>query len=67
MSISYEWNVNTVDVYPTDEEQTNVIYNVHWRIKRYRYSGRCRGQSLHSKCLWNTKPRHLRPIRLYRL
>ena len=32
MSISYQWNVNTVDVYPTDEEQTNVIYNVHWRL-----------------------------------
>jgi hypothetical protein len=32
MSISYEWNVNTVDVYPTDEGQTNVIYNVHWRL-----------------------------------
>ena len=32
MAISYEWNVNTVDVYPTDEEQTNVIYNVHWRL-----------------------------------
>ena len=32
MSISYNWNVNTVDVYPTDEEQTNVIYNVHWKL-----------------------------------
>ncbi len=32
MAISYEWNVNTVDVYPTDEDHTNVIYNVHWRI-----------------------------------
>ena len=32
MAISYNWDVNTVDVYPTDEEQTNVIYNVHWRI-----------------------------------
>jgi hypothetical protein len=32
MSISYNWDVNTVDVYPTDEEQTNVIYNVHWRL-----------------------------------
>ena len=32
MSISYEWNVSTVDVYPTDEEQTNVIYNVHWKL-----------------------------------
>jgi hypothetical protein len=32
MAISYNWNVNTVDVYPTDEGQTNVIYNVHWRL-----------------------------------
>ena len=32
MAISHEWNVNTVDVYPTDEDHTNVIYNVHWRL-----------------------------------
>ena len=32
MSISYEWNVNTVDVYPTDGNYTDVIYNVHWRL-----------------------------------
>jgi hypothetical protein len=32
MAISYNWNVNTVDVYPTDEGQTDVIYNVHWRL-----------------------------------
>jgi hypothetical protein len=32
MSISYNWNVNTVDVYPSDEGQTDVIYNVHWRL-----------------------------------
>jgi hypothetical protein len=32
MAISYNWNVNTVDVYPSDEGQTNVIYNVHWRL-----------------------------------
>ena len=32
MSISYEWNVSTVDVYPTDEDHTNVIYLVHWRL-----------------------------------
>jgi len=32
MAISYEWNVNTVDVYPTDEGHTDVIYNVHWRL-----------------------------------
>jgi hypothetical protein len=32
MSISYNWNVSTVDVYPTEEGQTDVIYNVHWRL-----------------------------------
>ena len=32
MAISYNWNVNTVDVYPTDEGYANVIYTVHWRL-----------------------------------
>ena len=32
MSISYTWDVNTVDVYPTDEGHSDVIYNVHWRL-----------------------------------
>ena len=30
MSISYQWNVNTVDVYPSGGGESNVIYNVHW-------------------------------------
>ena len=32
MAISYNWNVNTVDVYPTDGDYTDVIYTVHWRL-----------------------------------
>jgi len=32
MAISYEWNVNTVDVYPSEGGHTDVIYNVHWRL-----------------------------------
>jgi len=32
MAISYTWNVNTVDVYPSEEGHSNVIYNVHWRL-----------------------------------
>jgi hypothetical protein len=32
MAITYEWNVNTVDVYPSEEGHSNVIYNVHWRL-----------------------------------
>ena len=32
MAISYTWNVNTVDTYPTHEEKDDVVYNVHWRL-----------------------------------
>jgi len=32
MAITYEWNVNTVDVYPSEGGESNVIYNVHWRL-----------------------------------
>ena len=32
MAISYTWDVNTVDVYPSEEGHSNVIYNVHWRL-----------------------------------
>ena len=32
MAISYNWDVNTVDVYPTLDSNADVIYNVHWRI-----------------------------------
>ena len=32
MAITYTWNVNTVDVYPSEEGHSNVIYNVHWRL-----------------------------------
>ena len=29
---TYNWNCKTVDVHPSEEGQTNVIYNVHWRV-----------------------------------
>ena len=29
-----EWDVKTVDVYPTKEDHSNVIYNVHWRVAK---------------------------------
>ena len=32
MAISYAWNVNTVDTYPTKDSKADVIYNVHWRL-----------------------------------
>ena len=32
MAINYEWNVSTVDTYPTHEEKNDVVYNVHWRL-----------------------------------
>jgi len=32
MSISYQWNVSTVNVYPSEGGQSSVIHNVHWRL-----------------------------------
>jgi len=33
MAISYEWDVKTVDTYPTKDSKSDVVYNVHWRLK----------------------------------
>ena len=33
MAISYEWNVSTVDTYPTKNSKSDVVHNVHWRLK----------------------------------
>jgi len=32
MAINYTWDCNTVDVYPSDDDHTDVIYVVHWRL-----------------------------------
>ena len=32
MAISYEWDVSTVDTYPTKDSKSDVVYNVHWRL-----------------------------------
>ena len=32
MAISYTWNVNTCDVYPTKSGKSNVVHTVHWRL-----------------------------------
>jgi len=32
MNITYDWNCKTVDAYPLVGENTNIIYNVHWRV-----------------------------------
>ena len=29
---TYTWDCTTVDVYPTHDELTDVVYNVHWRL-----------------------------------
>lgn len=29
---TFEWNCKTVDVYPTDGQYTDVVYNVHWIV-----------------------------------
>ena len=32
MSITYTWNVNTMDVAPTDNNLNNVVKVIHWRL-----------------------------------
>ena len=32
MANTYTWDCKTVDVYPTYEEHSDTVYNVHWRI-----------------------------------
>ena len=32
MAITYTWNVSTVDTYPSVGDNSDVIYNVHWRL-----------------------------------
>lgn len=33
MAINYAWDVSTVDTYPTKSGKSNVVHNVHWRLK----------------------------------
>lgn len=30
MANTYAWTINKLDVYPTEENLSNVVYNVHW-------------------------------------
>jgi len=32
MATIYTWDCKTVDVYPTEGTNTDVVYNVHWRL-----------------------------------
>ena len=32
MATAITWNCKTVDVYPTDQNYTDVVYNVHWIV-----------------------------------
>ena len=32
MTVSYLWNCTRVDVYPVENENPDVVYNVHWNL-----------------------------------
>jgi len=32
MAINYAWDVSTVDTHPTKDSNSDVVYNVHWRL-----------------------------------
>jgi hypothetical protein len=78
MAISYEWNCKQVDYYPTLDDKSKVIYNVHWRLKGTSdsvdgegnpYSAEVYGsQSLDTSDLSSfTVTRHIRFIKLHRI
>ena len=33
MAINYTWDVSTCDTYPTKSGKSNVVHNVHWRLR----------------------------------
>jgi hypothetical protein len=33
MAITYEWKISQLDLYPTVEDHTDVVFNVHWRVR----------------------------------
>ena len=32
MANTYSWQINALDTYPSQEDLTNVVYNVHWGL-----------------------------------
>jgi hypothetical protein len=32
MAITYNWNFNPLEAYPTASGETNVVFNVHWQL-----------------------------------
>ena len=32
MATVYNWNCKTVDVHPIEDNETDVVYNVHWIV-----------------------------------
>ena len=32
MEVTYDWDCRTVDLYPEENNESNVVYNVHWNI-----------------------------------
>ena len=32
MTITYNWNFNPLEAYPTASGETNVVFNVHWQL-----------------------------------
>jgi len=66
MAIIYNWDCKTVDCYPEQNNETDVVYNVHWRVtgtsdqpgsEGQVYSGTCIGtQSLDTSQITNFIP-----------
>ena len=55
MAITYQWDVNTVDVYPSEEGHSNVIYNVHWRLNAADSELDAEGYPLYTASVYGTQ------------
>ena len=55
---TYNWNCKTVDCYPEQDNEADVVYNVHWIVTGTSDRGRSTRNRLLSYKHWNTNSRH---------
>ena len=62
---TYNWNCKTVDCYPEQDNEADVVYNVHWIVTGTSDDLRSRRKCLLSYKHWNTISRHKSDNKLY--
>lgn len=55
MSITYNWNFNPLESYPTASANTDVVFLVHWQLRGYTGSGNMYSGSFYDSLLVGTQ------------